>query len=363
MFGNDPFSRMRARSMVNIGGQRDPSTSPTFQTPYINLEPEDDGMEFGAGNEGSQYFDEIQRIRNNASPALSAYKNALNQAPTPDQFKPSVLQRIGAALAGGGTAYSTGDAGAGMNLVNSVRDRPFLQAQGVYNQRMRGLGEAADIEQEDIKSQIAALTQARALGLKYDEYRLKQLQTQHEMKNKDFTADTGRISAEANASRAQTLANNSNRPDLQFIDQADGSVLQIDKKSGARQVIPAHTVTAMNAQSQRMNAGAAVQNAGTNRLNADTNLRNSDTQSRNVSSLIRTRENPKGTPLAPTQQNAAMDLALREMMADPDFSEFVTQDEKGFYQPISPDDSNMEGYQIFLQALNAKMSQIKKGVR
>jgi hypothetical protein len=339
----NPFIRARQRNLLTP-----PSPTPMphqrFATPLYepDQEPESDT---------DRYFNEMQRIQGAGSPALTAYKQALAQQPTREQYAPGLGKRLLTALAGGAITYGGGN---GYDMAREVQDRPYNRAVESYGTRLKGLGEQADIEQGTVDSQLKMLQNARAMGLKYDEFKLKQLESQNRMQN-----DT--ITARAAQTRAQAYAENMQKPGYDSIPQQDGSVLYVNQRNPADTItVPAKTV--------------AAGQLGVARQNAQTNVRRANTYDRSVTEdarhngVMETR--PTGGTPSPNAQQDAEDMALDELAMDPDFADFVKEEggsgfgpwKKPGYRTVAPDNGSEE-YKVFLDALNAKTAEILSGRR
>lgn len=357
----NPLTMMRMKSLVSSGPPRGPYGStfggPKRPSPYASLFSGDEEEEQEIPqqrNEASRYYDEMEKIRSNAGPGLSAYRQALQEIPTQEQHKPNWMTRIAAGLSGFGAGMK--NPGAGAEVAMGINRSGYENAIGEYNNKLVGLKGQADIEQEDMEAQLRAISQARALGLKYDEFEFKKLESGKK-------AETDRMTAQASQERAKAYADAQRKPGYDTFPQVDGSVLYQNKNDRTDSfVVKADTiagaqlkVSQRNADSQRMSAGAAVSNAATSSRNADTNKVRAQDYTRNVDSLIKSRGG-EDSLLAPNVQSAARELAIKELELDPRFSKFVRTDE---YDDI-PDPSTFkpEEYQFFTRALEAKVRDI-----
>lgn len=308
-------------------------------------------------DEGSRYFDEIQRIRGNRGPALTAYQDALRTQPTREANKPSKGRRVAGIL--GGIAAGFHSPAAGVETARSIVDAPYNRSVEDYNNKMRGLGESASLEREETESQLKALSEARALGLKYDEFKLKR----HEAEQ-DFSLKKGTLGVAQ--SRAEAYIKNLNRPDFDFTPQEDGSILATNKHNPAEtRVIPASTVAAASLDVARTNAD-------TNRMNADTNRRGQeDTAGYRAKSLeidadraATYRNRPIGQPSTPTEQGKAISVALSVMFRDPRYADYIKQgtaDDPETYYPA--EDDGTEGYAAFMREYKKRVAiSLKSGM-
>ena len=367
----NPFSSLRMRGVMGgspykqiFGGQK--RLSPYQQIQFGQDEEDSDEM-MSQPDEGSRFYDEMQRIRGQRGPALSAYSQALGEQPTPDQYKPNWLSRIGAGLAAGGGAWEGNNAAMAAGMAN--RDRPYNQAMEQYNTKIGNLGEQARLEGDETEASLRALSQARALGLNYDKYKLQEREFQLKQSESIQKAENDKMTSQASMMRAKAYADAQRKPGYDTFPQVDGSVLYQNKNDRNDSfVVPANTVAAgqlrvsqTNAQSSRMSAGAAVSNAATSSRNADINATRAKDYTRNVDSLINSRGAGEGSLLAPNIQSQARELAIKELELDPRFAKFVRTDE---YDDIpDPKTFRPEEYQFFMKALEAKVKDILSRTR
>lgn len=348
----NPFARNRLQSIMRQG-----QSSPTFRSSFSNPMMDDPDQD-----EASKYYTEMEKIRANSGPGLSAYKQELQNMPTPEQYKPSVGRKLGAALIGGLSGFA-GDPNAYENAIG-VRDKPYNQAMQQYGLKLSGLKEQAGMEQDEMNAQLRAISQARALGLKYDEFEFKKLESGKK-------AETDRLTAQATMERAKAYADNMRKPGYDTFPQADGSVLYQNKNDKSDNfIVKGETVAAAqlkisgrNADSQRMSAGAAVSNAATSSRNADINAQRAKDYSRNTESLIKSRGG-EGGKVEPNVLKAARDLAISEMQMIPEYSKFARTDEYG--DPLDPadlDDEDKENYSDFLMMLEKRIKDILRRQR
>lgn len=297
-----------------------------------------------------RYDEELNDIYNSAGPGLQAYKEALATQPNRDDYKPGIWKRLGTALAGGAVTYGGGD---GYGMAKQVQEEPFQKAMTDYATKLGGLRERAGMEQDEAETRIRALQQARAMGLKYDEFELKRLEAQNRMTNATTTANAAMKRAEAYAA-AQA------RPGYDAHAQEDGSVLYVNKNNPAEKItVPAKTVAAGQLGVARRNASTAERNATTNAGQLDVARTRAATDAARGAAYVENAGRNRNRPATPDAQRDAVDNALSEMMSDPVFKEFIQLDDKGFPSPIEDDGS--EDYQDFLEALNERADQILKG--
>jgi hypothetical protein len=285
-------------------------------------------------SEGMKYYDELENIRTNRGPALSAYQKALEEQPTYDQFKPSFGRKLAAGIAGGAAGLG-GDARGGVQMAQYIKDAPYDRAKGEYESRMKNLGASAKLEQDEIEAKLKSLQAARALGLDYDEYELKK--TEHAWKritdeNAMNVANRGAATGEKNAETNQTQAETG-----QF-----------------------------NADTQRWEAGATdrwrnrtattaeeAQDANERNINSmiEDRLRDDETaRARIAASLEAARIRSGATNPSPaSNQQGAIDNAVRMMARDPRFSRYFDMEDPA--APSIKADDKSPGYEEMMREL------------
>lgn len=354
----NPFMAQRQRNILaprgGFGNPDAPTRSqPGFQFNFRQPPRPMDEIPRPDRPDSDQYFDEMNRIQNEGSPSLTAYKEALSHQPTREEHAPGVWKRLGTALAGGAIAYGGGD---GYGMAKEVQDAPYKHAIEDYDRKLKGLGEQADIEQDATDSRLKMLQNARAMGLKYDQYELQKLEAQSRMTNATTTAN-------AALKRAEAYAAQQAKPGYDTHAQEDGSVLYVNKNNPAdRHVVPAKTVAAGQLGVARTNAGTAQRNARTAEGQLGVAQANASTSAARGAAYVDTVGKPR--PAAsrvptPDVQQDAEDNALRQMATDPLFKGFIGADDKGF--PTVTEDDGSEDYQDFLEALDAKVAEILSG--
>jgi hypothetical protein len=296
------------------------------------------------------YEDELMGLQNQMGPGLQAYKKYLTELPNRDDYKPNVMTRVAAGL----TGFSQGlrDPGQGVRVASDMLDSGYNDAVTDYRNKGVGLKEQAGLEQDELDSKIKALQNARAMGLKYDEFELKRLVDMAKTQNDTTTAN-------AAMTRATAYAKAQQNGDYDMIPQQDGSVLAVNKKDkNDTKIIPAHTVAAGQLGVARGQLGVAQTNAKTQQGMLGVAQENANTNVTNAATRYTAEQNRIKNPNPRVQQDAE-DLALRQMASDPLFKDFIKTDDKGFLNVI-PDDGS-DDYQDFITALNAKTEEALKG--
>ena len=325
--------------------QTAPRPTPFAQPPQLSIpEPPDPNR-----SEASDYFDAMERIRTKKGPAVSAYQQALQEQPTAQSTAPSMLRKIGGVIGGIAGGFAGGPA-AGARTATDIVERPYQVQMRDYQNKLKGLGESADIEQRDTDSQMKSLASARALGLKYDEYRLKQLEAE-----RDYSIKAG--------AQALTRGNNESLADFR---RRQAATSERQAGTAERNAATSEAGQKDTAAYRRGQLGVAGRNAATGERNASTNAANAATARAGQENLAGYRKglleirSKTGKAVSPSQQAYAVDNALRELATDPRFGKHVTSDGKGGYD-MKEDDGSLV-YKEFKRRVKALAeSSITKG--
>jgi hypothetical protein len=361
---------MRMNSVLGGGGAAPPMSpwkrnlmgqSPTPMRdqppmPSFDLSPMQDVEEpVAPRSSSSRFYDELQNIRNEGTPGLTAYKEALNEMPTPDQYKPNWLTRIASGLSG----FSSGmkDAGKGIQTAMSLNRAPYEQAMEEYSGRLGTLKEQAGMESEDRDTRLKSVQDAWEMGLKYEDFERKKEETAAKI-------ETDRITANSAQTRAQAYAQAQGNPDTASVTQADGSVLVYNKKDPSQTwKLPANSIEAARlrdrekqTQIQAGNLGVAQTQAQTSRDVGMGNLKVAqDREARegqNTKSLIDYRQSRPSPNMTPSAQKSARDLAVTELADDPTWARFATAKD--------PSDFSAEDWQDYQEELADRIAEIQR---
>lgn len=266
-------------------------------------------------SDAQNYFEQLERIRNNKGPALTAYQHAIDNQPTPEQYKPSLGRRIGAIASAALTGYGSGDAEKGIRVGREVNDSPYLKAQGMYRTKLGALQESAKLEDISTNKQMSNLEKAQAMGLKWDEFQA----------TREDKAESRKI--------AQQNADTSSKNVDSEVKYRDAT---IDEKGKSR------VISQQNADTSKKNAASLDEyRKGMLRIHQQT----ADARDK------------AGKYITPAQKKIAYDLALREMMSDKNYSRFVKDgDSASAPFVIKPDDSDL--FKHFKVDLDKRVKQI-----
>lgn len=347
---SNPFQTQRRRNILAPSFGQEESSTPKLSFDF------NDRQSTGSvvTRKPRTYEDDIADLENNPSPGLQAYKDYLTRMPKPEDNRPGAMTRIAAGLSG----FSAGlrDPGEGVKVAQELNSSKYRGAIRDYANEGIGLKEQASLENTERDDKLKALQNARAMGLKYDEFDLKRRETEAQMTNQATTANAAMKRAEAYAA-AQA------KPGYDAQPQQDGSLLYINKSNPADRItVPAKTIQAGQLGVARTNAataqgqlGVARTNASTNQVNAGINAVRAETGSRAADAAAK-RGVKAPTPQAQAQAEAN---ALNMMRTDPLFKKYVIVGKDG-YGSVADDDGTLD-YQDFLDALDAKIAEIHAG--
>lgn len=311
----------------------------------IQQEPEQD--------EGSKFYGELQRIRNQATPGLTAYQGALQEMPTPDQYKPNWLTRIASGLSGLGAGIR--DPAAGVATALKLNRAPYEQAMETYTNRLGGLKEQAEMEQRDRSSRMKAIQDAQELGLKYKEYEYKKAESEGNVAARDITAQAASTSAQARMLQARNAA----REEYNYVPVQGGFMVTNKHNPNFKpQVIPANTIQDAQLKVAQGHLGVSQQQLGLNQQTTEAGLEN-------TASLIADRE--QGDYVQPSAQTAAAEGVDNDMMLDARYAPFYAKrgikgafkagDPTSARDPVGPSDFPPAVWQAYIAERNRRIQE------
>jgi hypothetical protein len=329
-------------------GQPTPPRRPSFDFDQGPTQLGDLGPEAPQQNNASRFYDEMERIRNMDTPGISAYKGALQEMPTQEQYKPNWLNRIASGLSG----FSAGmkDAGRGIETAMSLNRAPYEAAMEQYQSKLGGLKEQALMEEKDRQTRMKSMMDAAQLGIDYEDLQRKQNLDLANIGIGQTRAGAAVTAAEAAQQRAQAASRNQ----YDYTPVQGGFMVTNKFDPSDSKVIPARTiqdaqlaVSQQNARSAATSAGAAVTNAAANTSRAATYAAHPP--------------NSASQFVAPGAQLSARDLALEQMADDPAFAKFFA---KGWFGKQSDITSfSKEDQQDYLDELADRIAEIESRKR
>jgi hypothetical protein len=289
------------------------------------------------------YSDEMQNLLK-PSPGLSAYKQYLTTMPNREDYKPGAYTRIASALSG--AAAGLRDPGKGIETAMNLNQSAYRSAMEDYANRGVGLKETAGIEQDERAAQIKAIQEARAMGLKYDEFKYKQLHDAETTNQKWEEIQTAR-------QRAQAYIKKMGEQNYDRVENEDGSAVYVNKANPSDRIVmpatpgvrPLGAARLANEQAQTRISGY---NANTQRGQLGVSQANSWWNM-----------NQPPSAATPGDQASAMDLALKTLVRDPRWSQFVTIDDGKV--SVNPQYMGTPQYKVFQEKLKSTARGIIEG--
>lgn len=214
---NLPFysNLMEGNRLVNPFGlktrlpERNPPTQPSIERPIYANAP--------------NFLSEYDKITGNR-PNRLAYQQAIEQGPP--VIERSKWARLGAALAGGASALGGESPTNAYNMGLSAYMQPQMRADKDYESKTRGLGELAQMENQDVEAKIRNLEMKQSDWYKQQELGLSRRNTEIAEKGE------ARASRESDA-RIEELRNESERANWQYYDDpTDGMRKAKNTKTG-----------------------------------------------------------------------------------------------------------------------------------
>lgn len=331
LFRGDGTTPRRTPYQFSFGESQEPEpigAKVNFRTPWEPMSPIEQAPE---QSDSSRFYDEVQRLRGQEGPGVTAYRRALGEMPNPADYNPGKFTRVAAGLAG--ISAGLRDAGRGVETAMRLNRAPYEAAMDEYGTRLGGLKEQAYIEREDAKARADALTDAAKLGLSYKDYELKVRKQESDEEMDRLQRGTARTTAEAALVRAQTAA----RADYEYTPVQGGFMIQNkhdpnDPQNGliiraATTQDAANAVARTNAQA---NASRAATAAG--QLALDEKYRGREVAARedSATAALQGARDRGNTPATPAAQDKARELAETEMMNDPKWAEFFKGKPRSF---------------------------------
>lgn len=301
---------------------------------------------------------------NQSSPIYDAYRKAISQAPTPDQYDPSIWRRIGAAAAGAGAGLATKNPLLGMNVAENVVNQPYNRALQNWEARTGKLKLAADEERQTQQGRFNQWKDTQKIGLDMTEQQRKVLDTLSnvERRNSQNSVDAARI---------KQINFDMQNPGIDLQKNDDGTLVAINKKTGA--VVKDYGKVNMSAQEvEQMKAGYQLRNQLANTAAQGQNQQNlENTRFGHEQALEDQREknretlkavpDPRQGGINQLEFNRRQQKAVTDILRDPRAStkgwdKFYTQNNKG--QIIPNEDvikQNPQQWQEFQTAIQKYM--------
>lgn len=290
-------------------------------------------------DEAGRYFDDMEQIRTHRGPALSAYQKHLDEIPTREKNKSGWGRKIAAGIIGGAQGLQQGFQ-AGAETGRRIAEAPYENALGEWSNKSKSLGASAALEREEVEDQLKALSSARALGLKHDEFKLKRLES-----DRDY--DVNATNAETR-SRIADLTEQRDRA----VDARERRRIDNEIERATRQL----DVNEFTAQTGRINAGTNARNVGSQI--EDRNEGRVIDRERIAASIANSIRRADGSKASPDEQFDALDNAMVLLRGDPRFRKYITEDE-GKRSMTEDDGSPM--YAEFKRRLKAAAESSLKG--
>ena len=155
--------------------------------------------------------------------STAAYKQHLGSMPNYQDYAPSKTRRFGAALAAAAGGFN--NVGQGLAIGEQIRDAPYKSALGEWQLKGAGLKEQADIERDDVKSQIEYIKRIQEQQQKEREFGLSERNTA-----------ANELRAQTDVARQQAQEDNYKRQGWTFWDNADGMRVGDNSITGERKV-------------------------------------------------------------------------------------------------------------------------------
>jgi len=174
---SSPFDENGMNPDIDWFNQDEPAS------PWDNVQWNNPPQRMNPYGTGEGYLDKLMELNDSARPAMDQYLSHLANQPSREDYKPSMWTRISAALSGAGTGLRGGP---GAQVAEQIKWLPFQRQIEDWQTKGRGLGAASQLEYNQLKDQANNLIRAEQARIAWDR------------------AQSGRVSAEASANRAET---------------------------------------------------------------------------------------------------------------------------------------------------------------
>ena len=159
LFGDNPFNSRRAGFILGGGGNSQEEDDPLltairkqglFQRPGVQPMNSSAVTQRDVEPKVDPFAQALERMR--GGQAGTAYREHIGKMPTREAYAPSQTRRIGGALAAAAGAFNNPKMGA--EIGDQIINAPYRNALESWQMKGAGLKEQADIESQDVKSQI-----------------------------------------------------------------------------------------------------------------------------------------------------------------------------------------------------------------
>jgi len=149
---DNAFNMRRFANIFSGGPQQDPLMNAYRKVDFNRPQPQQapPQMTPQAAPQTDPFAQALERMR--GGQASNAYREHIGKMPTQEQYAPSQTRRIGGALAAAAGAFN--DPRAGAAIGEQIIGAPYRNALESWQMKGAGLKEQADIESQDVKSQI-----------------------------------------------------------------------------------------------------------------------------------------------------------------------------------------------------------------
>jgi len=268
--------------------------------------------------QSQSFYDKLRSFNDPANrPARTAYEQAVQDSPQGQDYAPSKWRRLAAALGGAAGGFAAGPA-QGLGVAENINTAPYRTALDSYEQRISGLGEAANLEASDIDSErqnfIAATEYGNTLSNRNFEraYKGRELDVKEEEAWNKYQADLADIQVKIAQANNAAERNRLIGVGHEITQNYNNARIGVDRTNAQ--------TNQYNAQTQRGQLGVGQKNAESGRITAE---------------AAKTRANkyrpPQSRPIL--EPDAAWDLALEQLYSDPQFNDRIEFDKTyGSYQ-------------------------------
>jgi hypothetical protein len=206
-------------------GQESTGPSLDWNTPQFNFQPQrsrgfDFASIFGGGDDSYAGSSQISR---RPTSIYDQYIDHLSNMPNRQNYERGNWGKLGAAIGGATTAFSTRDPRAGMAFVDDFMNDPYERAVGDWTNKGKQLSILADDERQRDQQRFTMRKAAIDAGQKDEELNLRKQEVRSQIESRNSTN-------EYNKARTRKLLDDIDNPDVDVVKSNDGSWYGIDKK-------------------------------------------------------------------------------------------------------------------------------------
>jgi hypothetical protein len=195
-----------------------------WNTPTFNTGSQRRGFDFASiFGGGDDSYAQSNEISQRPGSIYNQYIDHLSNMPDREDYKRGNWGKLGAAIGGAATAFSTRNPGAGMAFVDDFMNEPYERAAGDWTNKGKQLSILADDERQRDQQRFGMRKAAVEAGQKEEELNLRRQDVKSQIEARNSTG-------EYNKARTRKLLDDLENPDVDIVKSNNGEWYGIDKK-------------------------------------------------------------------------------------------------------------------------------------